>query len=1131
MTKIKTTEPEFKAQIEAWINEILKELEYPFECASSEASIKISQTRGQPDLVIWINRQKGNAFVNWEIKTPEIPADDSKLLKDAMKKSKVLNTKYFITFNLRELWVWENPKPGEDISSQNLLKTYRPKCNISLLDDFWNKANQARIKEMLRELIIDLIKLHKDDTLYQYQPDIFFVNKLSECAREIAGELKNSLIKSLKNRSFERRLRAWASKQGIPNFGDERSYDMLSRQITYRLLGKILFYLTLRRFRPELPNLDIEKVENFSQKLQEYFARALRIDYQAIFERDLPDEIPLPRETQSHLVKLIGDLNRYDFSSLPQEIIGSVFEKLIPPEERHDLGQYFTNEELVDLILAFCLRGAEDKLLDPTCGSGTFLIRAYDWFKTKGVYNHKKLLSRLWGIDIASFPAELATINLYRQDLSDYQNFPRIIVKDFFEAKPEQEFEFPPPKPTADPDYKIKENMPLFDCAVGNFPYIRQELIERTNKGYKAKLEQILAEDWRTDYPDLFKKGNKIKLSGQADIYAYLFFHTAKFLSPDGRMGFVTSNAWLDVAYGYELQKFFLKKFKLIAILESRCEPWFEYASVNTVVTILERCDDKEAREENFVKFVKIKNKLKELIPWDLALEPDKRWRGIIELVRKIEYAEDKAKPLIGKILSYEDEDFRIRIIQQKDLLEELEQEAKTVKWGKYLRAPDVYFEILEKCKDKLVPLKEIADIRRGFTTGINEFFYLDEEKIKRWGIEEEFLKPVIKSPKESDKILIDPSKLKFKIFMCNKSKNELKKEKKFGALKYIEWGEKQKTKQGVPWPKVPTVSGRKYWYGIEERKPGKLLLQMINFDRFLSLSNQASVQVDHNLFELITKNNNTAHNLALYLNSTIASLFRELKSRINLGEGATKTEGIDWMELECPKIDYLKKLKDKKNIFDKLAKRTIKDIFNEIKQRDRQELDSLVLKALGLNPDEYLDRIYQGLSELVRERIELAKSRKKVKGVKVKRDINKLKEQVIEEFSAQLSYKFPEGFLDKEELKKPKVKEITISNQPLKLARPFMNLYPVEADDGFCYEAKSLDEAKFIIYSQKPDSVIVKVPKSQIVIIKAVQDYEHCYNELSQEISNEIYERTTDHKLSENLTRQILEEFGWKKI
>ena len=57
---------------------------------------------------------------------------------------------------------------------------------------------------------------------------------------------------------------------------------------------------------------------------------------------------------------------------MPQDVVGNVFEKLIPPEERHALGQYFTNENLVDLITAFCVRSKSDKVLDPTCGTGLF---------------------------------------------------------------------------------------------------------------------------------------------------------------------------------------------------------------------------------------------------------------------------------------------------------------------------------------------------------------------------------------------------------------------------------------------------------------------------------------------------------------------------------------------------------------------------------------------------------------------------------------------------------------------------------------------------------------------------------------------------------------------------------------
>jgi len=48
-------------------------------------------------------------------------------------------------------------------------------------------------------------------------------------------------------------------------------------------------------------------------------------------------------------------------------------------------------------------------------------------------------------------------------------------------------------------------------------------------------------------------------------------------------------------------------------------------------------------------------------------------------------------------------------------------------KWGGlYLRAPDIYFRILEKAGDKLVRLGEVAKIRFGIKTGANDFFYLE---------------------------------------------------------------------------------------------------------------------------------------------------------------------------------------------------------------------------------------------------------------------------------------------------------------------------------------------------------------------------------------------------------------------
>ena len=212
-------------------------------------------------------------------------------------------------------------------------------------------------------------------------------------------------------------------------------------------------------------------------RLNECFAQAHNIDYHAVFREDIVDHLPFPEAASAELSNLVTDLNTRDFAHLPQDVVGAVYEHLIPQEDRHALGQFFTREALVDLITGFCVRHPEDRVLDPTCGTGTFLIRAYDRLHTAlGVHDHNHLLGQLWGVDIAPFPAELATINLFRQQVGQLANFPRILNEDFFEIIPGGVYRFPPLKAEiltpAGENAMVNEPIPLFDAIVGNFPYI-----------------------------------------------------------------------------------------------------------------------------------------------------------------------------------------------------------------------------------------------------------------------------------------------------------------------------------------------------------------------------------------------------------------------------------------------------------------------------------------------------------------------------------------------------------------------------------------------------------------------------------------------------------------------------------
>ncbi len=1153
MAKTRANEREFQGEVVKWIQAQISHGGLAFAKATTDSSLYGLPTVKFPDVLLTLDFECKEAFCGWELKTPTTNARDKELLKKAAKKAQALDAKYFVTWNMQTAIIWRTPeKIRATVCEEDKVRELGPYMQIDSVDAIRDPVKSLVLENVCARLLQDLNKLYHDENVNLPVADTtVFVGLVANASNLMEGTLFEDIKKARANKNFDRRLNTWAKKQGVSRY-DQDYYHTLAQQIAYKIIGKILFYMTLWRRNLDLPRMDLPSTnyKTAMKKMHSLFQRGLEIDYQAIFEADITDEIELSRNTAEIIIGLTENLSHWSFELMPLDVIGNVFEKLIPEEARKSLGQYFTPDRLVDLIVAFCVHNEDDFVMDPTCGTGTFLIRSYNRLRWKSlrVKPHRKLLEQIWGFDISGFPAELATINLYRQDFGDYVNFPRVLSKDFFDVMPGATFEFPPPKKTVRTGERVQAKIPKFDALVGNFPFIRQELIERVEKGYKKKLEEVLFDSWGRAYPALFKNrvaGRKqktthdLQLSGQADIYAYLFFHTAAHLKEGGRMGFVTSNSWLDVAYGYELQKFFLSKFKIIAICESRCEPWFEQSAVNTVFTILERCDDVEKNEKNLVRFVKLKKPLDVLFPKDAVVEAQERWIGYEQFVNKIESIEatGKGSEESGckefkkistefvrqpRIISYEDDEIRMRIIRQGDLEEEVKRSGQTVKWGQYLRAPDIYFEILKRCADKFVPLGEVADIRRGITTGINEFFYLTDDQIKHWGIEKRFLKLVIKSPKECEGIRLKRKKLVLWGFFCHEEKSDLRGTK---ALKYIKWGEGQKTAGGRPWPEVESVKGRKRWYELPKRKPGEILLPMTTGENLRAIMNEGRLQVDHRLFEVLCKDGRIVKGLKIYMNSGNAFLCNELTGRANLGDGALEIEGIDWKRILVPKKEILLRIgKRADESFKNLCRRKVRGIKTESKRKDRIEFEESVLESLGLQK-KLAGEILGAVVGLVEERYTLPKLRSKKQKKRVAQNYAKLSEEVSEEILADGPRSFPEGFVAGWE--RMECKEITLCAGTVKLGASFFDKQEIcDEEDGHLMEVSTQNEGEFIVYAKKKHEVVVKVPESLIVIKKAVHEYENYLKDLKDRLYVAFMEKCGDRLVSENLTRKVFEDF-----
>ena len=113
-------------------------------------------------------------------------------------------------------------------------------------------------------------------------------------------------------------------------------------------------------------------------------------------------------------------------------MIGNILEHLVPEEEKLKFGQYFTPELLANLVAYPAVQSANDIVFDPTSGTGSFLNAFYRVLNFHQSKPHSNLLEQVWGNDVSHFPAILSVINLYKQDVSQVDNFPRVIREDFF---------------------------------------------------------------------------------------------------------------------------------------------------------------------------------------------------------------------------------------------------------------------------------------------------------------------------------------------------------------------------------------------------------------------------------------------------------------------------------------------------------------------------------------------------------------------------------------------------------------------------------------------------------------------------------------------------------------------------
>lgn len=964
---------------------------------------------------------------------------DSNTLVREISRAHNLEIQYFAICNFLACAFFDSHKIHEKVSVNegffSLADITRLSTSYSPNKDIENKLR--KVAGFYLDRAIEIIE-RKPIT---FSPlDELFIFKIRKLIEVYAYPISDAVWdKYRKSKQFEKQVQSYTQSQLWNKPSTYEEIENLTHISILMLISKLIFYKayvdnqTWHNLHPMKIREDIETPTQLEALIWEYFEEFKEItgNFELLIgERaDVIFQIPFASDAIIDLVKdILETEGHYDFSNIPFDIIGRIFEELIRQDERHKLGQYFTPPDVIDLINAFTIHKGNDKVFDPSCGSGTFLVRAYERKKSlkreedKGAL-HEILLNEIYGNDLSGYPAYLSMLNLAIRN-TKRASYPRIANKDFFAVTERTTLAFHNQKGVIE-----KKALPKFDAIIGNPPYTRQEDIG-TMHGTQPK-EKIQG---------LIKAECGFEPSQRTSIYAYFFYHASIFLKDGGYLAFIVQNSWLDTDYGIDLQRYLMRNYEIIAIMDSEVERFFPSASVNTSIVILRKQKDENKRNNNTVKFIYFTSAIAEAI---------KAFKGVDKLYEKLEEAQT----------GYIHKNFKVNCIQQEIL-------ADHTKWSQFLKAPDVYFDILEKGKNNLRELagkKGLANIYYGLKSGCNEFFFGNDitqnysntlissiinnanglssvSEIKKneltifkngigecWLIEKNFLKPILKTTREIDKYILDSPTKNSVVFFINLLE-KFSKNKKYDipaykkylkdafpyAFSYIKHGERVKIKNEIVANK-PSCASRPAWWDLGGQQNKDFILIQFRDKRNWNPIVTSDIILGNVAFfgKFNTPKNKKI--LSISLNSTFSILQSEMLGRVNLGDGLLTTYGPDLAQLKIiddrkidPKFekeidkvyDSLKGL-EVQSIFDDLGTDKADEFSIERVKKFRLNMDQLILKILGYSDEKsreiILTKLYIGLIQIVKSRMIKSKSLKSVKVQRGKVEFRVYIEQLME--------------------------------------------------------------------------------------------------------------------------------------
>ncbi|MFA6049181.1 MAG: N-6 DNA methylase [Candidatus Micrarchaeia archaeon] len=568
------------------------------------------------------------------------------------------------------------------------------KVNIVVLTDFksfkvFDSSLKPNVKQPRVGLLfeLDFSKYSSSDfeKLWLFSHDSVVAGSLDKLG------LKDASAKRLRvpvDEAFLEQMTTWRETLAKDFFKNNAEMSVRSlNDVVQRLLDRLVFI----RILEDRKIIESKTLREIADNWKESQHRDIQTQLNALFRQlndDFNGEIfkPHPCETIAYDSKTIAEIidelyypkSPYDFAVIGVELLGIIYEKYLgktihmtekrikveeKPEVRKAGGVFYTPKWVVEYIVENTVgklfegktpeEVAKIRVLDPACGSGSFLIGALEKmldyhldYYSKNPKEAKRgtlfpnliverdfegneihrlsiqtkgeiLKNNIYGVDIDPQAVEITMMSLYIKVLEGERTLPHnkellpslsnnircgnsLIGFDFLEQKTlldDSEKEKANPfewrsKTTGFGNVIGEEGG--FDAIIGNPPYIRIQTMK----------------EWAPKQVEYFSKKYKTAESGNYDIYVVFVEKATELLAKNGLFGFILPHKFFQADYGKNLRKLISENKLLQEIVNFKDQQVFDEATTYTCLLFLSK---KEKNAFKYAETIKLENPASQL--------------------------------------------------------------------------------------------------------------------------------------------------------------------------------------------------------------------------------------------------------------------------------------------------------------------------------------------------------------------------------------------------------------------------------------------------------------------------------------------------------------------------------------